>query len=110
MDRGKQIETGPVDFVPHPPSRLDAYAYLEDPMEMTFGRFHFRVEKEGAYRLEIPISSGLSAVDSDFSNSTSSIESGEEETSSPRFISTRASEKLAKIFSDMSFESSATQI
>ncbi|KAK1611388.1 hypothetical protein QYE76_035061 [Lolium multiflorum] len=32
---------------------------------------------------------------------------GEEETSSPRFISTRASEKLAKIFSDMSFESSA---
>jgi hypothetical protein len=107
MDRGKQVETDLVDFVPHPPSRLDAYAYLEEPMEMTFGRFHFRVEKEGAYRLEIPISSGLSAVDSDFSNSTSSIESGEEETSSPRFISTRASEKLAKIFSDMSFESSA---
>ncbi|KAK1648065.1 hypothetical protein QYE76_065870 [Lolium multiflorum] len=74
---------------------------------MTFGRFHFRVEKEGTYRLEVPISSGFSAVDSDFSSSTSSIESGEEETSSPRFISTRASEKLAKIFSDMSFESSA---
>ncbi|KAK1682453.1 hypothetical protein QYE76_043301 [Lolium multiflorum] len=107
MDRGNQIETGPVDFVPHPPSRLDAYAYLEEPMEMTFGRFHFRVGKEGAYHLEIPISSGLSAVDSDCSNSTSSIESGEEETSSPRFISTRASEKLAKIFSDMSFEASA---
>ncbi|KAK1619366.1 hypothetical protein QYE76_024883 [Lolium multiflorum] len=46
MDRGKQIETGLVDFVPHPPSRLDAYAYLEEPMEMTFGRFRFRVEKE----------------------------------------------------------------
>ncbi|KAK1630198.1 hypothetical protein QYE76_004513 [Lolium multiflorum] len=74
---------------------------------MTFGRFHFRVEKEGAYRLEIPISSGLSAVGSNSSNFTSSIESDEEETSSPRFISTRASEKLAKIFSDMSFESSA---
>ncbi|KAK1628999.1 hypothetical protein QYE76_003314 [Lolium multiflorum] len=80
---------------------------LEEPMEMTFGKFHFRVEKEGAYRLEIPITSGLSAVDPDFSSSASSIESGGEETLSPRFISTRASEKLAKIFSDMSFESSA---
>ncbi|KAK1695913.1 hypothetical protein QYE76_012610 [Lolium multiflorum] len=107
LDRGKQIETGLVDFVPHPPSRLDAYAYLEEPMEMTFGEFQFRVEKEGSYRLEIPISSGLSAVDPDFLDSTSSTESGEEEISSPRFISTRASEKLAKIFSDMSFESFA---
>ncbi|KAK1632471.1 hypothetical protein QYE76_006786 [Lolium multiflorum] len=69
MDRGKQIATGPVDFVPHPPSRLDAYAYLEEPMEMTFGR------RRGDFIA--------------------------------RFISTRASEKLAKIFSDMSFESSA---
>ncbi|KAK1677120.1 hypothetical protein QYE76_037968 [Lolium multiflorum] len=34
-------------------------------------------------------------------------ESGDEEISPPRFISTMASEKLAKIFSDMSFESSA---
>ncbi|KAK1612934.1 hypothetical protein QYE76_036607 [Lolium multiflorum] len=107
MDRGKQIETGLVDFLPHPPSRLDAYAYLEEPMEMTFGKFHFRVEKEGAYRLEVPISSGLSAVDPDFSSSASSIELGDEEISSPRFIGTKASEKLAKIFSNMSFESSA---
>jgi hypothetical protein len=45
MDRGKRIETDLVDFVPHPPSRVDAYAYLEEPMEMTFGRFHFRVRK-----------------------------------------------------------------
>ena len=81
MDRGKQIATGLVDFVPHPPSRLDAYAYLEEPMEMTFGRFLFRVEKEGSYRVKIPISSGSSAVDSDFSSYTSSTESGEEETS-----------------------------
>ena len=75
-------------------------------MEMTFGRFHFRVEKEGSYRVEIPISSGSSAVDSDFSSYTSSTESGEEETSSSHYISTRAREKLAKIFSDVSFESS----
>ncbi|KAK1621408.1 hypothetical protein QYE76_026925 [Lolium multiflorum] len=107
VDIGKQIETGLVDFIPHPPSRLDAYAYLEEPMEITFGKFHFRVKKEGAYRLEIPISSGLSTVDPDFSSSASSVESGDEDISSPRFISTRASEKLAKIFSDMSFESSA---
>ncbi|KAK1613851.1 hypothetical protein QYE76_019368 [Lolium multiflorum] len=75
-------------------------------MEMTFGKFHF-ASKEGAYRLEVPISSGLSAVDPDFSNSASSIELGDEEISSPRFIGTKASEKLAKIFNDMSFESSA---
>ncbi|KAK1685575.1 hypothetical protein QYE76_046423 [Lolium multiflorum] len=107
MDRGKQIAAGLVDFVPHPPSRLDAYAYLAEPMEMTFGRFHFRVEKEGSYRVEIPISSGSSAVDSDFSSYASSTESGEEETSATRYVSTRAREKLAKIFNDMSFESSA---
>ncbi|KAK1612055.1 hypothetical protein QYE76_035728 [Lolium multiflorum] len=107
MERGKQIETGLIDFIPHPPSRLDAYAYLEEPMKMTFGKFHFRIEKEGAYRVEVPISSGLSAVGPDFSNSVSSIESNDKEISSPRFIGSRASEKLAKIFSDMSFESSA---
>jgi hypothetical protein len=107
MDRGKQIETGLVDFIPHPPSRLDAYAYLEEPMKMTFGKFHFHVEKEGSYRLEVPISSGLSADGLDFSNSISSIESSDKEISSPRFVGSRASEKLAKIFSDMSFESSA---
>ncbi|KAK1611446.1 hypothetical protein QYE76_035119 [Lolium multiflorum] len=107
MDRGKQIAAGLVDFVPHPPSRLDAYAYLAEPMEMTFGRFHFRVEKEGSYRVEIPISSGSSVIDSDFSNYASSTESGEEETSATRYVSTRAREKLAKIFNDMSFESSA---
>ena len=69
-------------------------------MEMTFRKFRFCVEKEGSYRLEVPTSSGLSAVGSDFS-------SGEEEISSPQLISSMTSEKLAKIFSDMSFESSA---
>ncbi|KAK1680778.1 hypothetical protein QYE76_041626 [Lolium multiflorum] len=69
-------------------------------MEMTFEKFRFCVGKEGSYRLEVPISSGSSAFDSDFSSS-------DEEVSSPRFINTRASEKLTKIFSDMSFESSA---
>ncbi|KAK1692427.1 hypothetical protein QYE76_009124 [Lolium multiflorum] len=107
MDRGKQIETGLVDFVPHPPSRLDAYTYPEEPMEMTFGRFHFRVGKEGSYRLEIPTFPKFSVEHTESSSSASSVESGDEETSSPRFISTKASEKLAKIFSDMSFESSA---
>ena len=46
MDRGKRIETDLVDFVPHPPSRLDAYAYLEEPMEMTFGEFHFSLQEK----------------------------------------------------------------
>jgi hypothetical protein len=86
---------------------VDAYTYLEEPMEMTFGRFHYRVGKEGTYRLEIPTFSRFPVEHTESSNSASSVESGDEETSSPRFINTRASEKLAKIFSDMSFESSA---
>ncbi|KAK1614004.1 hypothetical protein QYE76_019521 [Lolium multiflorum] len=67
---------------------------------MTFGEFRFGVNKEGSYRLEVPISSEFSAIDSGFSSSDG-------EFSSPRFIDTKASGKLAKIFSDTSFESSA---
>ncbi|KAK1616653.1 hypothetical protein QYE76_022170 [Lolium multiflorum] len=103
MDRGQQVETDLVDFIPHPPSRLDACAYLEEPIVMTFGEFRFGVDKEGSYRLEVPISSELSAIDSDFSSS-------DEEFASPRFINTKASGKLTKIFSDTSFVSSADSI
>ncbi|KAK1665688.1 hypothetical protein QYE76_053847 [Lolium multiflorum] len=67
---------------------------------MTFGEFRFGVNKEGSYRLEVPISSEFSAVDSNFSSS-------DEELSSPRFVDSKASGKLAKIFSNTSFESSA---
>ncbi|KAK1648643.1 hypothetical protein QYE76_066448 [Lolium multiflorum] len=70
---------------------------------MTFGEFRFGVNKEGSYRLEVPISSEFSAIDSGFSSS-------DEEFSSPRFVDTKASGKLAKIFSDTSFESSADSV
>ncbi|KAK1610719.1 hypothetical protein QYE76_034392 [Lolium multiflorum] len=70
---------------------------------MTFGEFRFGVNKEGSYRLEVPISSEFSAIDSDFSSS-------DEELSSSRFVDTKASGKLAKIFSDTSFESSADSV
>ncbi|KAK1652692.1 hypothetical protein QYE76_070497 [Lolium multiflorum] len=79
---------------------MDACAYLEEPIIMTFGEFRFGVNKEGSYRLEVPISSEFSAVDSNFSSS-------DEEFSSPRFVDSKASGKLAKIFSNTSFESSA---
>ncbi|KAK1698219.1 hypothetical protein QYE76_014916 [Lolium multiflorum] len=79
---------------------MDACAYLEEPIIMTFGEFRFGVNKEGSYRLEVPISSEFSAVDSNFSSS-------DEEFSSPYFIDNKASGKLAKIFSNTSFESSA---
>ncbi|KAK1650464.1 hypothetical protein QYE76_068269 [Lolium multiflorum] len=78
---------------------MDACAYLEEPIIMTFGEFRFGVNKEGSYRLEVPISSEFSAVDSNFSSSN-------EEFSSPRFVDSKASGKLAKIFSNTSFESS----
>ncbi|KAK1617451.1 hypothetical protein QYE76_022968 [Lolium multiflorum] len=51
----------------------------------------------------VPISSEFSAIDSGFSSS-------DEEFSSPRFVDTKASGKLAKIFSDTSFESSADSV
>ncbi|KAK1696206.1 hypothetical protein QYE76_012903 [Lolium multiflorum] len=72
------------------------------PLGVPNGRVHLRisVNKEGSYRLEVPIPSEFSAVDSDFSSS-------DKEFSSPRFIDTKASGKLAKLFSDTSFESYA---
>ncbi|KAK1668746.1 hypothetical protein QYE76_056905 [Lolium multiflorum] len=79
---------------------MDACAYLEEPIIMTFGEFRFGVNKEGSYRLEVPISSEFSAIDSNFSSS-------DEEFSSPYFVDNKASGKLAKIFSNTSFESSA---
>ncbi|KAK1566330.1 hypothetical protein QYE76_007529 [Lolium multiflorum] len=79
---------------------MDACAYLEEPIVMTFGEFRFGVNKEGSYRLEVPISSEFSAVDSNFSST-------DEEFSSTYFVDNKASGKLAKIFSNTSFESSA---
>ncbi|KAK1670106.1 hypothetical protein QYE76_058265 [Lolium multiflorum] len=78
---------------------MDACAYLEEPIVMTFGEFRFGVNKEGSYRLEVPISSEFSAVDFNFSST--------EEFSSTYFVDNKASGKLAKIFSNTSFESSA---
>jgi hypothetical protein len=72
MDGGKQVKPDLVDFVPHPPARLHAYADLEESTEMTFGSFHFLVRKKGSHRLAAPIFSGPSAVDSDFSRSSAS--------------------------------------
>jgi hypothetical protein len=45
------------------------------------------------------------AVGSDLSKSSSSFETGDEEISLPRFVKSTTSEKLAKIFGNMSFES-----
>ncbi|KAK1607473.1 hypothetical protein QYE76_031146 [Lolium multiflorum] len=77
---------------------MDACAYLEEPIVMTFGEFRFGVNKEGSYRLEVPIS--------EFSG-RSNFSSIDEEFSSTYFVDNKASGKLAKIFSNTSFESSA---
>ncbi|KAK1696068.1 hypothetical protein QYE76_012765 [Lolium multiflorum] len=78
---------------------MDACAYLEEPIIMTFGEFRFGVNKEGSYRLEVPISSEFSAVDSNFSSS-------DKEFSSPYLSTTRQAESSPRS-SDTSFESSA---
>ncbi|KAK1698365.1 hypothetical protein QYE76_015062 [Lolium multiflorum] len=76
---------------------MDACAYLEEPIVMTFGEFQFGVNKEGSYRLEVPISS--------FQRLQLFV--ADEEVSSTYFVDNKASGKLAKIFSNTSFESSA---
>ncbi|KAK1607961.1 hypothetical protein QYE76_031634 [Lolium multiflorum] len=76
-------------------------------MDMAFGRFHFRVGKEGSHRLTIPDSSRLVAIDSDSSGSVSLFESGDEEISSTTLTKPPSSGKLVKIFSNMSFGLSA---
>jgi hypothetical protein len=86
MERGKQIQSGIVDFVPHPPARLHAYANLEESMKMTFGSCHFLVEKEGSNRFLAPIFLGPLAAESDYSGSSvSSVDSGDEEVFPPSF-------------------------
>ncbi|KAK1677609.1 hypothetical protein QYE76_038457 [Lolium multiflorum] len=82
---------------------MDACAYLEEPIVMTFGKLRFGVNKEGSYRLEVPILPEFSTDDSDFSSSN-------DECSSTSFVDIKASGKLAKIFSNTSFESSADSV
>jgi hypothetical protein len=67
MDGGKQFQSGPVDFVPHPPARLHAYANLEKAMEMTFGSFRFLVGREGSHHYSEPIFLGPLAAEPDHS-------------------------------------------
>jgi hypothetical protein len=55
MEGSKQIQSGLVDFVPHPPARLPSYASLGEAMEMTFGSFRFLIEKDGSHRFSAPI-------------------------------------------------------
>jgi hypothetical protein len=107
MDQGKQIKTTLVDFVPHPPSRMDAYAYLEEPMDMAFGRFHFRVGKEGSHRLARSDSARSDAAGSGSSGSISSFESSDEEISSAISTKLASSGELIKIFSNISVGSFA---
>ena len=106
MEGGKQIQSGLVDFVPHPPARLHAYANLEEAMEMTFGSFRFLVGKEGSHRFSAPIFSGPLAVEPDSSGSSAStVESGDEEVSPPRIAKPADSGKLADLFGGMTFGS-----
>jgi hypothetical protein len=85
MEGGKQVQPDLIDFVPHDPACMHAYAHLEDSMEMTFGSLRFLVGKEGSHRFSAPIFLGPLAIESDLSgSSTSSVESGDEEASQPR--------------------------
>ena len=106
MDGGKRICSDLDAFVPHPPARLHAYADLEESTEMTFGSFRFLVGKEGSHRLVAPIFLGPLVVEPDYlGSSTSSVESGDEEVSPPRFTKPADGGALADLFGDMTFGS-----
>ncbi|KAK1607917.1 hypothetical protein QYE76_031590 [Lolium multiflorum] len=74
---------------------------------MAFGRFHFRVGKEGSYQLERSESARSLADGSDSLGSFSSFESGDEEVSSAISSKLASSDELIKIFGNISVESSA---
>jgi hypothetical protein len=106
MDGGKQVQPDLADFVPHPPAHLHTYADLEELAEMTFGSFRFLVGEKRSHRLTAPTLSGPSAVEPDFSrSSTSSDESGGEEVSPPRSTKPADGGALADLFGDMTFGS-----
>jgi hypothetical protein len=73
---------------------------------MMFGSFRFLVGKEGSYRFSAPIFLGPLAAEPDYSGSSaSSVESGDEEVSPPRFTKPANSGKLADLFGEMTFGS-----
>ncbi|KAK1613359.1 hypothetical protein QYE76_037032 [Lolium multiflorum] len=76
-------------------------------MDMAFGKFHFRVGKEGSHRLARSDSARSGAAGSGSSGSVSSFESGDEEISSTIFTKLASSGELIKIFSNISVGSSA---
>ncbi|KAK1698329.1 hypothetical protein QYE76_015026 [Lolium multiflorum] len=86
---------------------MDAYAYLEEPIDMAFGKFHFRVGKEGSHRLARSDSARSGAAGSGSSGSFSSFESGDEEISSTISTKLASSGELIKIFNNISIGSSA---
>ncbi|KAK1607698.1 hypothetical protein QYE76_031371 [Lolium multiflorum] len=76
-------------------------------MDMAFGRFHFRVGKEGSHRLAKSDLAGSAAAGSYSSGSASLLESGDEEVSSTISTKLASSGELVKIFSNISAGSSA---
>ncbi|KAK1661334.1 hypothetical protein QYE76_049493 [Lolium multiflorum] len=76
-------------------------------MDMAFGKFHFRVGKEGSHRLARSDSARSDAAGSGSSGSISSFESSDEEVSSAISTKLASSGELIKIFSNISVGSFA---
>jgi hypothetical protein len=106
MEGGKRVQPDLVDFVPHDPACMHAYAHLEDSTEMTFGSFRFLFGKEGSHHFLAPIFLEPLAAKSDLSRlSTTSIESRDEEASWPRYIKLADGGALEYLFGGMTFVS-----
>jgi len=72
-------------------------------MDLTFGSYRFIIDKEGSYRLSVPIFSGPSVVAPE--DSTSSASSADTSNSSPSCTNVIDNEPLANLFGDMTFGS-----
>jgi hypothetical protein len=98
MEVSKNIQSGLINFVPHPPASLSAYANLEGAMEMAFTSFRFLIGKDGPHHFSAPNFSGPSTAKPESSrSSTSSIEIGDEEISPSCITKPADSGKLADL-------------
>ena len=104
---GKQIQSGFVDFQPHPAARLHLYADREEEMDLTFGSHRFLFGAEGTYRFLAQNFSGPSAKDPESSGSPASFtdSTGERGSSSSCFKPAESGE-LADLFERITFGSS----
>jgi hypothetical protein len=109
--RGKQIQSGFVDFQPYPSARLHLRADQKEEMDLTFGGHRFLFGAEGSHRFLAPDFSGPSAKDCESPKpSAPLINSTGEGSPPPNYIKSVESRGLVEIFDKIAFGSNHSSI